>query len=77
MVNAWVNLEGSLTTRKAQVDGSWNERRWVTKTKKIRACQDLTRCYHLNRWEQTSSVGGLPSPVTPNGGRANRFLSTF
>ena len=47
------------------------------KMKEIRGWEDFTGCYHLNRREWIGPARGLPFPVAPNGGGANRFLSTF
>ena len=57
------------------VDGTRDEKRGVTKTKKIRRSVELSGRHHQGRREWTGPAGRLPFPVTPNRSGPNRFLS--
>ena len=57
------------------VDGTRDEKRGVTKTKKIRRSMELSGHHHQGRWEWTGPAGRFPFPDTPNRSGPNRFLS--
>ena len=57
------------------VNGTRDEKRGVTKMKKIRRSVELSGCHHPGRQEWTGPAGRLPFPVTPNRSGPNRFLS--
>ena len=57
------------------MDGTKDEKRGVTKTKKIRRSVELSGRHHPGRREWTGPAGRFPFPVTPNWSGPDRFLS--